>query len=111
LREASEGDPFLGAKPLRGELRTLYRYRVAKWRIIVDIRRRELVVLVLDGGRRDKIYGWAATRSERKKDDQFRERRHDFLPGDVLKEVPIHSPLFEARGTWSRYGTAQSCRQ
>jgi mRNA interferase RelE/StbE len=56
LRDAAEGDPYLGAGPLRGELRTLYRYRVSKWRVIVDIRRRELVVLVLDVGRRDTIY-------------------------------------------------------
>ena len=57
LHDASEGDPFLGAKPLRGKLRTLYRYRVDKWRVIVDIRRRELLILVLEVGRRDKIYG------------------------------------------------------
>ena len=56
LREAAEGDPFLGAKPLRGELRTLYRYRVTKWRAIVDIRLRERLIVVLDVGRRDTIY-------------------------------------------------------
>lgn len=57
LRQAAEGDPFLGAKPLRGKLRTLYRYRVDRWRVIVDIRRHELVILVLALGRRDEIYG------------------------------------------------------
>jgi len=35
----------------------LYRYRVDKWRVIVDIRRRELVIIVLAVGRRDEIYG------------------------------------------------------
>jgi mRNA-degrading endonuclease RelE of RelBE toxin-antitoxin system len=29
---------------------------VNKWRVIVDIRRRELVILVLALGRRDEIY-------------------------------------------------------
>lgn len=56
LRQAAEGDPFLGAKPLRGKLKMLYRYRVSKWRVIVDIRRHELLILVLALGRRDEIY-------------------------------------------------------
>ncbi len=50
LRQAAEGDP------LRGKLKMLYRYRVSKWRVIVDIRRHELLILVLALGRRDEIY-------------------------------------------------------
>ena len=48
-------DPFQG-KPLRGELKGRYSYRVGTYRIIYLIRAHELLVLVIDIGHRRDIY-------------------------------------------------------
>ena len=48
-------DPHQG-KPLKGELRGRYSYRVGSYRIVYFIRQRELVVLVIDIGHRRDIY-------------------------------------------------------
>ena len=43
-------------KPLTGDLKGLWRYRVDKFRIICHIKDEKLTVLVLKIGERDKIY-------------------------------------------------------
>ncbi|MBI3324060.1 MAG: type II toxin-antitoxin system RelE/ParE family toxin [Candidatus Omnitrophica bacterium] len=50
-----ERDPFQG-KPLKGELRGRYSYRIATYRIIYLVRRRELLVVVIDVGHRRDVY-------------------------------------------------------
>jgi mRNA interferase RelE/StbE len=50
-----ERDPFQG-KPLTGELKGRYSYRVGSYRIVYLIRRHELLVLVIDVGHRRDIY-------------------------------------------------------
>lgn len=53
--ERLAGNPRLG-KPLRGPLTDLWSYRVGDYRVVYEIRRRELVVLVLMIGHRRAIY-------------------------------------------------------
>ena len=48
-------DPHQG-KPLKGELKGRYSYRVGSYRIVYLIRQRELLVLVIDIGHRRDIY-------------------------------------------------------
>jgi mRNA interferase RelE/StbE len=48
-------NPFEG-KPLKGELKGRFSYRVGPYRIIYLIRRRELLVLIIDIGHRRNIY-------------------------------------------------------
>ena len=48
-------DPHQG-KPLKGELRGRYSYRVGSYRIVYLVRRQELLVLVIDIGHRRDIY-------------------------------------------------------
>ena len=48
-------DPHQG-KPLKGELKGRYSYRVGSYRIVYFIRQQELVVLVIDIGHRRDIY-------------------------------------------------------
>lgn len=48
-------DPYQG-KPLKGELRGRYSYRVGSYRIIYLVRRHELLVLILDVGHRRDVY-------------------------------------------------------
>lgn len=49
-------NPRLHGKALQGELSGLWRYRVGKYRIIVEIQDDELVVLAIDVGIRGSIY-------------------------------------------------------
>ena len=49
--------PQARCKPLRGPLAGLWRRRVGDYRILVDIRANELVVVALDTGHRSDIYG------------------------------------------------------
>lgn len=49
-------DPDRFGKPLSANLKGLWRYRVGDYRIICDIRKKELVILVIDIGHRSKIY-------------------------------------------------------
>ncbi|WP_245201777.1 type II toxin-antitoxin system RelE family toxin [Staphylococcus agnetis] len=49
-------NPRLHGKALQGELSDLWRYRVGKYRIIVEIQDDELVVLAIDIGIRGSIY-------------------------------------------------------
>ena len=48
-------DPHQG-KPLKGELRGRYSYRVGSYRIVYLVRQQELLVLVIDIGHRRGIY-------------------------------------------------------
>ena len=48
-------DPHQG-KPLKGELKGRYSYRVGSYRIVYLVRQRELLVLVIDIGHRRDIY-------------------------------------------------------
>ena len=48
-------DPFQG-KPLKGELRGRYSYRVGSYRILYLVRQQELLVLIIDLGHRRDIY-------------------------------------------------------
>ena len=50
-----ERDPFQG-KPLKGELKGRYSYRVGSYRILYLVRRHQLVVIVIDIGHRRAIY-------------------------------------------------------
>ena len=48
--------PTLRGKPLTANLAGLWRYRVGDYRVICDIQDGELVVLVLQIGRRREVY-------------------------------------------------------
>ena len=48
-------DPFQG-KPLKGELKGRYSYRVGSYRILYIIRHHHLLVVVIDVGHRREIY-------------------------------------------------------
>ncbi|HWH96834.1 MAG TPA: type II toxin-antitoxin system RelE/ParE family toxin [Pseudolysinimonas sp.] len=50
-------DPRDQLKPLSGPLAGLWRYRIDDYRVIVDVRVSEVVLVALDVGRRDSIYG------------------------------------------------------
>lgn len=49
-------DPTAKLKPLRKTKAGLWRLRVGDYRVIVDVRRSELVVVALDTGHRSTIY-------------------------------------------------------
>lgn len=53
--EALARNPRLG-KPLKGPLRDLWSYRVGDYRVVYEIRRGALVVLVLTIGHRRAVY-------------------------------------------------------
>lgn len=55
-RVGSLENPRQLGKPLSGPERTLWRYRVGDWRIVADLRDRELIVLVVRLGHRSTIY-------------------------------------------------------
>lgn len=48
-------DPDLGVS-LRGELKGLYKYRVGPYRIIYEIKRKKLIIVIIDIGHRKEIY-------------------------------------------------------
>ena len=50
-----EHDPFQG-KPLTGELKGRYSYRVGTYRILYLVRHHELLILVIDIGHRRDVY-------------------------------------------------------
>jgi len=49
-------DPFAFGKPLTGNMSGLWRYRVENYRIICDIQKKELIVLIVKIGHRSVIY-------------------------------------------------------
>ena len=48
-------DPYQG-KPLKGELKGRYSYRIGSYRVVYLIRQQELLVLIIDIGHRRGIY-------------------------------------------------------
>lgn len=52
---AALDDPRVRAKPLRGPLTGLWRYRVGDYRVICDVIDGELTIVALDLGHRSKI--------------------------------------------------------
>jgi mRNA interferase RelE/StbE len=58
LRErlSSAENPRQWGKPLRGEKRDLWRYRVGDYRLICDIQDEKVIVLVLEVGHRKDVY-------------------------------------------------------
>jgi mRNA interferase RelE/StbE len=55
-RIAGEGDPRRFGKGLKADLAGLWRYRVGDYRILCQIRDRELLVLVVAAGHRRDVY-------------------------------------------------------
>jgi mRNA interferase RelE/StbE len=58
LKQHIEGieNPRLLGKSLEGDFKTLWRYRVGKYRIIADIQDDNFVVLVIKAGKRNDVY-------------------------------------------------------
>jgi mRNA interferase RelE/StbE len=55
-RVASAPDPRQLGKPLRGDKKSLWRYRVGDYRLICDIQYERVTVLVLEVGHRKEVY-------------------------------------------------------
>ena len=55
-RVALQPDPRKLGKALKGEKKGFWRYRVGDYRVICEIRDRELLVLVLELGHRREVY-------------------------------------------------------
>jgi mRNA interferase RelE/StbE len=55
-RVANLEDPSLIAKPLLGTYKGLHRFRVGDYRVICDIQRERVLVLVLTVGHRKDVY-------------------------------------------------------
>lgn len=49
-------DPRIRGKALRGDRKNQWRYRIGDYRLIVDIRDKELVILVIKIGHRREVY-------------------------------------------------------
>lgn len=56
VRLAGMEDPAASCKALSGPLVGLWRYRVGDYRVILDIRSGEVVIVALDLGHRSDIY-------------------------------------------------------
>ncbi len=56
-RIAPIADPRSFGDPLSGSLSGLWKYRVGSYRIIVEIRAQDVVILVLRVGHRKHVYG------------------------------------------------------
>lgn len=58
LDEHIEGteNPRQWGKPLEGDFKTLWRYRIGSFRLIVDIIDNEFVVLILKASKRNDVY-------------------------------------------------------
>ncbi len=50
------GDPRVRGKGLTGRLAGLWRSRIGEYRVICDIQDARLVVLVIEAGKRDRVY-------------------------------------------------------
>ena len=56
-------DPHRSGKPLGGELVGLYKVRVGKFRIVYQVRERELLILIIAIAHQEEIYDLASTRA------------------------------------------------
>lgn len=54
--QAISRDPIEEGKPLHGELKGLRSHRFGSYRILYEVRRGELLVIVIDLGHRGEIY-------------------------------------------------------
>ena len=50
-------DPYVTGKPLVGDLKGVWRYRVGRYRILAEIYDDRLIILVIAVGDRKSIYG------------------------------------------------------
>ena len=55
-RVAAQPDPRRLGKALTGDWKGFWRYRVADWRVICELRDRDLLVLVIEIGHRREVY-------------------------------------------------------
>ncbi len=55
-RVAPAQNPKVLAQPLTGNLSGLWRFRVGDWRLICEIRDKELIILVAEIGHRKEVY-------------------------------------------------------
>lgn len=55
-RITNSGNPRLHGKPLKGKFQGLWRYRVGNYRLVCQIKDKQLQVLVLRAAHRRKIY-------------------------------------------------------
>jgi mRNA interferase RelE/StbE len=55
-RVAEQPDPRRLGKALTGELKGFWRYRVGDYRIICELRDRELLILIIEVGHRREVY-------------------------------------------------------
>lgn len=49
-------DPLRLGKPLHGEFKNLYRYRVGDYRVIYEVRKQQVLVIVVKVGHRKDVY-------------------------------------------------------
>jgi mRNA interferase RelE/StbE len=56
LEERVKPNPDLLKQALQGSKRGLWKYRVGDYRIICDIKKHQLIVLVIDIGHRSEVY-------------------------------------------------------
>lgn len=52
----STTDPRIHGKPLQGQFKGFWRYRVGNYRLIAEIKDNELIILMIDIGHRKDIY-------------------------------------------------------
>lgn len=55
-RVASHADPRATGKPLKGELKAYWRYRVGDWRVLCEVKDECVTLLVLHVGHRRDVY-------------------------------------------------------
>ncbi len=55
-RVAPNAQPRQSGKPLKGELKEFWRYRVGDWRVLCEIKDEQVTVLVLHIGHRRDVY-------------------------------------------------------
>lgn len=53
---AGTSDPRLQGKGLTGSMKSLWRYRIGNYRLLVDIRDEELVIVAIDIDHRSRVY-------------------------------------------------------
>ena len=49
-------DPYNNGKPLTGQHKGFYRYRFSDYRVIYEIKEKELIILVIKVGHRKEVY-------------------------------------------------------
>jgi len=49
-------DPIGLGKRLKGRLKVFYRYRVGNYRVIYSVEKKEITIIVIRIGKRDKVY-------------------------------------------------------